>query len=163
MEHLHIAGRQGGRDVAQLEEDRVADEREQDRRGDARLLLDTRAVAPSAAAPAILEGIAVALLGHGALEEPVARHPPALVPVPELGADLGDEPVEEVEEGGGVAAHERACEDQGLGHRLGEDACRDALRRAPRLVLVDLVADEQVEEALHAPLHVVGQGEAARA
>ena len=39
---------------------------------------------------------------------------------------------------------------------VGEDAGGDALGRASALVLVRLVADEQVEEAPQVVLHVVG-------
>ena len=40
---------------------------------------------------------------------------------------------------------------------VGEDAGGDALGRATPLVLVDLIPDQQVEEAPHPVLHVVGQ------
>ena len=46
---------------------------------------------------------------------------------------------------------------------VGEDAGGDALGRATPLVLVDLIPDQQVEEAPHPVLHVVGQRVAGRA
>ncbi len=62
-----------------------------------------------------------------------------------------------MEERRGVAAHERAREAERLAAGVGEHAGGDALGGAAALVLVDLVTDQQVEEALQAVLHVVGE------
>ena len=55
------------------------------------------------------------------LDKAVALDPAALLGVPELGADLRAETVEEVEERRGVAAHERAREAERLAAGVGED------------------------------------------
>ena len=67
-----------------------------------------------------------------------------------------------MEERRGVAAHERAREAEGLAAGVGEDAGGDGLGGAAALVLVTLVADERVEEAPQAVLHVVREGVALR-
>ena len=70
--------------------------------------------------------------------------------------------MEEVEERARVSAHERAREAEGLAAGVGEDAGGDALGGAAALVLVDLVADQEVEEAPQVVLHIVGEGVALR-
>ena len=65
--------------------------------------------------------------------------------------------MEQVEERRGVVAHQRATQAERLAASVGEHAGGDALGGAAALVLVHLVADQQVEEALEAVLHVVRQ------
>ena len=86
-----------------------------------------------------------------------------LVRPPELRPDLRGEPVEEVEDGRGVAAEEGPGQGEGLAANVGEDAGGDALGASSPLELMHLIAYEQVEEALHPVLHVVGQRIAGRA
>ena len=66
--------------------------------------------------------------------------------------------VEQMEERARMASHEGATQAERLAAGVGGDA----LSRASALVLVRLVADEQVEEAPQVVLHVVGQGVALR-
>ena len=106
---------------------------------------DDLAVLPPAARAPVLERLAV-VAPDGVLDEAVALDPAALFPASELLPDLRREPVEQVEERRGVAAHERAREAEGLPAGVDEDAGGDALGGAAALVLVRLVADEQVEE-----------------
>ncbi len=118
---------------------------------------DDLAVLPPAARAPVLERLAV-VAPDRVLDEAVALDPAALFPASELLPDLRREPVEQVEERRGVAAHERAAQRERLAAGVGEDAGSDALGGTPALVLVDLVADQQVEEAPQVVLHVVGEG-----
>ncbi len=86
-----------------------------------------------------------------------------LVGAPELRANLRREPVEQVEQRRAVASHHGPRQAEGLAAGLRKGACGDALCRAASLVLMDLVPDQQVEEALHPVLDVVGQRIAGRA
>ena len=134
---------------------------EEGRGGEPRPLPDDLAVLPAAARAPVLERLAV-VAPDGVLDEAVALDPAALLPAPELPPDLRREPVEQVEERRGVAAHERAREAEGLAAGVGEDAGGDALGGAAALVLVDLVTHQQVEEAPQVVLHVVGERVALR-
>ena len=62
-----------------------------------------------------------------------------------------------MEERRAVAAHQRPGQAEGLAADVGEDAGGDPLGGTPPLVLVHLVPDQQVEEALHPVLDVVSQ------
>ena len=62
-----------------------------------------------------------------------------------------------MEDGRGIASKQGPCQAEGLAAHVGEDARGDALGRAATFVLMDLVSHQQVEEALHPVLHVVGQ------
>ena len=58
----------------------------------------------------------------------------------------------------GHGSHKRSAKAEGPAANVGEDARGDALGGAARLEFVNLVADQQVEEAPHRPvLHVVCQ------
>ena len=46
---------------------------------------------------------------------------------------------------------------EGLAADVGEDSGGDALGASAPLIFMDLIPDQQVEEALHVVLHVVGQ------
>ena len=117
--------------------------------------------APPAVAP-VLHRVVVGL-ADGDLLEAVPLYPAVLVRAPELRPYLRGEPVEEMEDGRRVASQERPGQAEGLAAHVGEDARGDALGRASPLELMDLIADQQVEEALHPVLDVVGQGVAGRA
>ena len=54
-------------------------------------------------------------------------------------------------------SHKRSAKAEGPAANVGEDARGDALGGAARLEFVNLVADQQVEEAPHPVLHVVRQ------
>ncbi len=129
--------------------------------GEPRALPDDLAVLPPAARAAVLEGLAV-VAPDGVLDEAVALDPAALLAAPELPPDLRREPVEQVEERGGIPSHQGAAEGERLAAGVGEDAGGDALGGAPSLVFMRLVADEQVEKAPQVVLHVVGEGVALR-
>ena len=133
----------------------MADEVEERGGRQAGSLPDHRAVAPATACAPILQRGVVGP-ADGALDEAVAFDPARLLRAPKHRPDLRAEPVEQVEERGGVAAHQGAREAEGRAAGVGEDPGGDALRGASALVFVHLVADEQVEAALHAVLHVVG-------
>ena len=96
-------------------------------------------------------------LADGDLLEAVPLYPAVLVGAPELRPYLRREPVEEMEDGRSIPSEQGACQGEGLAAGVGDDARGDALGRAARLKLVNFVADEQVEEAPHPVLHVVGQ------
>ena len=81
--------------------------------------------APPAVAP-VLHRVVVGL-ADGDLLEAVPLYPAVLVGTPELRPDLRREPVEQVEDGRGVAAEERPGEAEGLAADVGEDAGCDAL------------------------------------
>ena len=68
----------------------------------------------------------------------------------DLAPDSQAEPVEQVKHRARIASGQS----EGLAAGVGEDARHDALGRASTLVLLRLVTYEQVEEALHAVLHV---------
>ena len=118
-------------------------------------------LAPPAVAP-VLDGLVVGL-ADGDLLEAVPLYPAVLVGASELRANLRREPVEQVEDGRGVAAEEGPGQAEGLAAHVGEDAGGDALGRPSPLELMNLVAYQQVEEALHPVLDVVGQWVAGRA
>ncbi len=61
---------------------------------------------------------------------------------------LGEGPLQEVVEVGGVAAEEGAGEEEGLPRPVHEPRGHEPLRGAPSLVFVGLVQDEEAEEAL---------------
>ena len=141
------------RHVGQLEEDGVPYDVEERRGNEPRLLPDHLAeAAPPAVAP-VLQGVVV-ILADGDLLEAVPLYPAALVGAPELRPYLRREPIQEVEQRRGIPAHHGPGEAEGLAAGLREGAGGDALGRAASLVLVDLVSDQQVEEALHPVLHV---------
>ena len=112
-------------------------------------------LAASAVAP-VLNRVVVGL-ADGDLLEAVPLYPAVLVGAPELRANLRREPVEDVENRVRIAAEQGAGQAEGLAANVGEDAGGDALGRAATLVLMDLVSHQQVEEALHPVLDVVGQ------
>ena len=62
-----------------------------------------------------------------------------------------------MEDGRGVPAEQGAGEAEGLAADVCEDAGGDALGRASPLKLMDLISYQQVEEALHPVLDVVGE------
>ena len=159
--HLFPVLRQARRHVGQAQEGGVADEVEEHRRRHARLLDHPRAVAATAAHPAVLVGVVVAL-ARDALDDAVAGDPTLLVLVGELLPNGGREAPEQVEQRRGVAAHEGAGQGEDAPAGLGQSAGGQPLGRAARLVLVLLVDHQQVEEAGHVAGDVVGQGEAAR-
>ena len=121
-----------------------------------RPLPDHLAELAAAAVTPVLHRVVVGL-ADGVLLEAVPLYPAVLVGAPELGPDLRGEPVEQVEQRRRVPAHKCSAQAEGLAANVGEDAGGDALGRAPPLVLVNLVTDQQVEEALHPVLHVVRQ------
>ena len=157
---LLVVGQAGGH-VRQSEEDRVADDVEQRGGNQARPLPDHLAVLAATAVAPVLYRVVVGL-ADGELLKAVPLYPAVLVGTPELRPDLRREPVEQVEDGRGVAAEERPGEAEGLAAHVGEDAGGDALGAPSTLELMDLVADQQVEEALHPVLDVVGQRVAGR-
>ena len=134
---------------------------EQRRGHEARPLPHHLAVLAAAAVAPVLHRVVG--LADGDLLEAVPLYPAVLVRPSELRANLRREPVEKVEDGRGVAAEERPGEAEGLAAHVGEDAGGDALGAPSPLELVHLVAYEQVEEALHPVLDVVGQRVAGRA
>ena len=77
-----------------------------------------------------------------------------LVGASEVRPDLRAEPVEQVKE---RCAHQRPGQAEGLAADVGEDSGGDALGASAPLIFMDLIPDQQVEEALHVVLHVVGQ------
>ena len=151
---LGVVG-QARRHVREPQEHRVADDVEEGGGHEARPLPDHLAeLAPPAVAPVLHR---VVVLADGDLLEAVPLYPAVLVGALELRPEVRAEPVEQVEERRAVPSHQRPAEAEGLTAGVGEDAGGDALGGTPPLVLVDLVAYEQVEEALHPMLHVVGQ------
>ena len=96
-------------------------------RGQPRLFLGLLPVMSSAAVPALLVPFVLFLLDSDLLE-PVSLDPTALVVLLELVAYLGREPVQEVEQGARVAAHQSAGEGEGLVADFGEGAGCNALR-----------------------------------
>ena len=117
------------------------------------------------AAPAVAPVLhrVVVVLPDGDLLEAVPLYPAVLVRPSELRANLRREPVEQVEDGRGVAAEKGPCQAEGLAAHVCKDAGGDALGAPSPLELVHLVGHEQVEEALHPVLDVVGQRVAGRA
>ena len=99
----------------------------------------------------------VVVLADGDLLEAVPLYPAVLVGAIELRPEVRAEPVEQVEERRAVAAHQGPRQAEGLAAGVGEDPGGDALGGTPPLVLMDLVTNEQVEEALHPVLHVIRQ------
>ena len=158
---LLVVGQAGG-NVRQSEEHRVPDDVEQRGGNEARPLPGHLAEAAAAAVAPVLHRVVVGL-ADGDLLEAVPLYPAVLVRPPELRPDFRREPVEQVEDGRGVAAEERARKAERLAADVGEDARGDALGAPSPLELMDLVADQQVEEALHPVLDVVGQRIAGRA
>ena len=152
--HLFLVGRQPGCHVRQAQEDGVADDVEEGRGHEARPLPDHLAELAAPAVAPVLDGVVIGL-SDGVLLEAVAGDPAALLGAPELRPDLGGEPVEEVEERRAVASHQGSGQAEGLAADIGQNTGGDALRRAAPLVLVDLVTDQQVEEAVHPVLNVV--------
>ena len=110
-------------------------------------------LAPPAVAPVLHRVVVV--LADGDLLEAVPLYPAAFLGALELRPEFRAEPVEQVEERRAVPSHQGPRQAEGLAADIGEDPGGDALGRAPPLVLMDLVPDQQVEEALHAVLHVV--------
>ena len=106
-------------------------------------------------APVLLRLVVV--LPDGDLLEAVPLYPAVLVGALEVRPDLRAEPVEQVEERARIPSHEGPTQAEGLAAGVGEDSGGDALGRAAPLVFMDLVPDQQVEEALHPVLHVVRQ------
>ena len=102
-------------------------------------------------------------LADGDLLEAVPLNPAVLVGAPELRANLRRKPVEQVEDGRGVAAEQGSRQAEGLAAGFGEDPGGDALGRAARLKLMHFVSDQQVEEAPHVVLDVVAERVAGRA
>ena len=123
---------------------------------EARPLPDHLAVLAAAAVAPVLHRVVVGL-ADGDLLEAVPLYPAVLVGAPELRPDLRREPVEKVEDGRGVAAQKGPCQAEGLAAHVCEDARGDALGASAPLELVNFVAYQQVEEALHPVLDVVGQ------
>ena len=162
QEDLFVVVGQARGDVREPEEHRVPYQVEQRRGHEARPLPGHLAVAAAAAVAPVLQGVVV-VLADADLLEAVPLDPPSLVRPPELRANLRAEPVEEVEDGRGVAAEEGPGQAEGLAAGVGEDSRGDALGRASGLELVHLVAYEQVEEARHVVLHVVTERVAGRA
>ena len=119
-------------------------------------LPDHLAVLAPPAVASVLHRVVVGL-ADGDLLEAVPLYPAVLVGAPELRPDLRREPVEEVEDGRGVAAEEGSGQAEGLAADVGEDARGDALGAPSPLELMHLVADEQVEEPPHPVLDVVRQ------
>ena len=149
---LVVAG-QARRHVGQPQEHRVADDVEQGagtRPGRSLTTLRNlrRLLRPSSTA-------VVVVLADRDLLEAVPLYPPAFLGALELRPEFRAEPVEQVEERRAVPSHEGPTQAEGLAADVGEDSGGDALGRAPPLVLMDLVTNQQVEEALHAVLHVV--------
>ena len=158
---LFVVGQAGGH-VRQSEEDGVVDDVEERRGHQPRPLPHHLAeLLPSAVAPVLQRPVFV--LADAVLLEPVPLDPPTLIGAPELRPDLRREAVQQVEDGRGVAAEQGPRQAEGLAAGVGEDARRDALGRAAPLKFVDLVSDQQVEEALHPVLHVVAERVAGRA
>ena len=117
-----------------------------------------RLAIPFAAAVApVLEGVAVVGVTHRLLQETVALYPAALLGASELGPDVGREAVEQVEQRRAVSAGQGSGKGEGLAAGVGQHPGGDALGGATAFILMDLVTDKQVEEALHPVLHVVGQ------
>ena len=104
----------------------------------------------------VLDGVVVGL-ADGDLLEAIPLYPAVLVGAPEFRPDLRREPVEQVEDGRGVPAEEGPGQAEGLAANVGEDARGDALGASSPLELVNFIAYQQVEEALHPVLDVVGQ------
>ena len=157
QQHLLLVGGQGGGHVCQLEKDRVADDVEQSRRHQAGLFPHRLAEALAPAGAPVLVGV-VLRVAAGLLQEAVALDPAALLGVGEVVAQLRREPVEEVEESAGIASHQSPGQAEGLADDVGQHPGGDALGGTAPLVLVNLVPNQQVEEAPHPVLHVVGQG-----
>ena len=57
----------------------------------------------------------------------------------------------------GQVTHQSPRQAEGLAADVGEDSGGDALGASAPLIFMDLIPDQQVEEALHVVLHVVGQ------
>ena len=159
QQHLLLVGRQPRGHVGEAQEHRVADEVEEGAGSQARPLPDRLAVALPAAAAPILEGVVVVGVAHRLLQEPVALYPAPLLRPPELGANLRGEAVEQVEKGRAVPAGQCAGKGEGLAAGVSQHPGGDALGRAAAFILMHFVADQQIEEAPHSDLHVVGQGE----
>ena len=161
-EDLLLVVRQAGGNVRQSEEDGVPYDVEQGAGNETRPLPGDLAVAAPPAVAPVLHRVVVGL-ADGDLLEAVPLYPAVLVGAPELRPDLRREPVEQVEDGRGVPAEQRAGQAEGLAAHVCKDARSDALGRAAPLELMDLVTDKQVEEALHPVLDVIGQRVAGRA
>ena len=140
----------------------MADQVEQGGRRQAGAFADHRAIAAPPAVPPIFQGL-VGRPADAVLDEAVAGDPAGLFVVPELRPQGRREPVEQVEEGAGIAAGQRASEGQGGAAGVGQNTGGNPLRGAAALVLVDLVGDQQVEPARHTLLDVVGERIAAGA
>ena len=152
--HQLLVGRQPGGHVREAQEDAVADDVEEGRWDEARPLPGHLAVlAPPAVAP-VFHRFVVGL-SDGVLLEAVPGDPAVLLGASELRPDLRREPVEQVEQSARIPAHQGPGQAQGLAAGVCEDPRGDALGRPSPLVLMDLVTDQQVEEALHPLLHVV--------
>ena len=161
QEDLLVVVRQAGGNVCESEEHRVPDDVEQRRGNEARPLPDHLAeLAPLAVAP-VLHRVVVGL-ADGDLLEAVPLYPAVLVGASELRPDFRAEPIEQVEDGRGVAAEQRPRQAEGLAAGVCEDACGDALGGAAPFELMHFVANQQVEEAPHPVLDVVGQRIAGR-
>ena len=151
--HLLLVGGQPGGHVREAQEHRVADDVEEGGGHEARPLPDHLAeLAPPAVAPVLHRLVVV--LSDGDLLEAVPLYPAAFLGALELRPEFRAEPVEQVEERRAVPSHEGPTQAEGLAAGVGENPGGDALGRTPPLALVDLVPDQQVEEALHAALHV---------
>ena len=123
---------------------------------ESRPLPDHLAVLAPPAEPPVLHRVVVGL-ADGVLLEAVPLYPAVLVGASEVRPDLRAESVEQVEQRARIPAHQSPAQAEGLAAGVGEDSGGDALGRATPLVLVGLIPDQQVEEALHPVLHVVGQ------
>ena len=104
QEDLLVVVRQPRRNVGQLEEDGVADDVEQRRGHQPRLLPDHLTVAAPPAVAPVLQGVVVGL-ADGDLLEAVPLYPAVLVGAPEVRPYLRREPVEEVEQRARIPAH----------------------------------------------------------
>jgi len=101
--HLHLlaVGRQPGGHVRESEEHAVANEVEERGGRQAGSLPDQGAVAPATARAPVLQRVVVGS-ADDALDEAVAFDPARLLRAPKRRPDLRTEPIEQVEERGGV-------------------------------------------------------------
>ena len=95
---------------------------EERRAGETRPLPHDLAITPPTAEASVLDGVAAVGAAHGVFDEAVAFDPAMLLRPPELRPDRRAEPVGQVEERRGVAAHERAGQGEGGAAGVGEDA-----------------------------------------
>ena len=134
----------------------MPDQVEQRGRRQAGPLADHGAIAAAPAVAAVLQGL-VGRPTDGVLDKAVAVNPAGLFVMRELRPQGRGEPVEQVEEGAGVAAGQRTGERQGGAADVGQNTGGNALGAPAALVLMHLVGDQQVEPARQALLDVVGE------